>query len=416
MENDEIEQFIIWDCIDLQDKYEFPDYRDYHINNIHRIAQTHFKHRHYVKLLDIIYNRILNPFISFNKKHASPKILWYSTRNSYIFYNIKNGLCDTELIPSGIKDRFSAIKHLMKYNGLTDMFGFISDYMLTNDINYLTNMLMIIETKLKTIKPDYVVLQGDSLPVERAIILACRNLGIITINIQDGIYHSQLGPPFGHASDYAFVWGQYFKDMYVNSDIKTPDKVYVLGYPYKLKRNTNSYKCDDYIIYCLGDNYEIYNKDYLNIKINTLTEMNEICLRHGMSFYYRPHPGDDRGLLQESIPSIRFTPIEETLEQSFTKGDIFIGFSSTTIPEASMRNKITIQLKNYPIPCDNLEELGACTKTVETFADLEKYLTAITGLTNHPFNNYYIDITKNPSKSFLNIISDIEMIRKRSIV
>lgn len=416
MENDEIEQFIIWDCIDFHDKYEFPDYRDYHIKNIHRIAQIHFKHRHHTKLLDLVYSRILYRFISLNQKHVSPKIMWYSTRNSYIFYNLKKASCDIELIPSGIKDRFSAIKHLMEYDGLTDMFGFISDYMLTKDINYLTKMLAIIENKLKTIQPDYVVLQGDSLPVERAIIMACRNLGIITINIQDGVYTSQLDPPFGHASDYAFVWGQYFKDMYVNRGIKTPDKVYVLGYPYKLKRGASYDKHGNYIVYCLGDNYEIYNKDHLNTKINTLIKMNEICLRHGMSFYYRFHPGDDRKLLQESIPNIRFTPIKETLEQSFTKGDIFIGFSSTTIPEASMRNKFTIQLKNYHTPFDNLEELGACSKTVESLDDLEKYLTTITELANHQFNNNYIDTTKDPSKSFLNIISNIEIIKKGNIL
>lgn len=413
MNNNEIEQFIIWDCIDFHDKYNFPDYRDFHIMNIHRIAQIHFKNRHYIKLLDLIYCRILYRLISLNQKHVSPKMMWYSTRNSYIFYNLKKTYCDIELIPSGIKDRFSAIKNLMEYDGLTDMFGFISNYMLTKDINYLKKMLIIIENKLKTIKPDYVVLQGDSLPVERAIIMACRNLGIITINIQDGLYPSHTGPVFGHASDYAFVWGQYYKDMYVNRGIKTQDKVYVLGYPYKLKRIASYDKHGNYIVYCLGDNYEEYNKNHFNTKINALTKMNEICLRHGMSFYYRPHPADNRRLLQESMPNIKFTPIKETLEQAFTKGDIFIGFSSTTIPEASMRNKFTIQLKYYPIPFDNFEELGVCSKTVESLADLEKYLTTITGLTNRQFNNNYIDTTKDPIKSFLNIINNIEKTRKR---
>ena len=412
MENDKIKQFIIYDCVDFQDKYGFPDYRNYHIKNIQRIAQVHSTYRHAIKLLDTFYNHLLCKVPLRNKNSLNkPKILWYTTKNSFIFLNLKNSDFNIELIPSGIKDRLFAIKHNIKYNNLTDMFEYINNYISTNDPQHLTNLLGLIESKLNIINPDYVVLQGDSLPVERALILICRQLGITTINIQEGVYQSQVDPPFGKVSDYVFVWGEHFKDIYVNRKIKTPDKVHIIGYPFEIKslpKNRN----EKLVVYCLGDNYEIYNIKYLGNKIKTLEGLNKICSKIGMSFYYRPHPGDNVELLQKLLPNINFS--HETLEQSFIKGDIFIGFTSTTIPEASMRNKYTIQLRNYDIPNDNLEELGGCSKTIETLDELENYMINLIKLSSchtlsfRKFNTSYIDITKNPSELFLNAINEIK--------
>ena len=66
---------------------------------------------------------------------------------------------------------------------------------------------------------------------------------------------------------------------------------------------------------------------------------------------------------------------------------------------------------NYPRPCENFEELGVCSKSLENIDDLEDYLDLVIKSNDlnikQPFNNEYIDITKNPSESFVDILKDI---------
>jgi len=415
-DNETIERFVVLDYIDSLELIGFNDIQVKEYKDINHMVQLLSKYKCQIKIFDYVFNHLFYKplsykLISTNYK-SSPKIVCYSPKNLSIFYDLKKWHYNVGLMVSGKYDRFSAIKHLMWYFSVSDLYGFLGDYILNGDVDNLVGMLTRIEKKLKVIRPDYIVLANDSTPIERSIILASKNLGITTIVIQHGIYDLKSQPFDGRVADYVLVWGQYFKDLYVKQGIKMDEEVYVLGYPFKIKDNINLNKSNSCRVYYLGQNYERYNKANLDIKLETLNRINEICSKLGMQFYYRPHPGDDRKMLQKNLPHINFTPKKETLTQSFSKGDIFITFNSTSLIEASMRSKLCIQLMNYPRSCDNFEKYGVCSKSVEYIDDLEDYLNAIAKSNDlsvkRPFNNDYIDITKNPSKSFLDILNDIE--------
>lgn len=132
----------------------------------------------------------------------------------------------------------------------------------------------------------------------------------------------------------------------------------------------------------------------------------------GMRFIYRPHPGDDLAILKKQLPNVVFCPKGEKLEDSFKKGDIFVSCSSTTLVEAAMRSKISLQLMNYPGARNNFEKLGVCSKTIETITGLENYLKKIIdapnlGMFEPKFNNDYIDISHDPGDRFIKIINQI---------
>ena len=247
-------------------------------------------------------------------------------------------------------------------------------------------------------------------PINRAIVLVAHELNIPTIEIQHGIYMSN-NLPKGREVDYTFVWGEYFKDMYVKNSIKSLDQIRILGYPYEIKRFDSDVKERKLVTY-LGQNFEVINKDLLSDKISTLNEIKNICDRLDFDFIYRPHPGDDINLLKTEIKTVNFTPNGETLDRTLENGDIFISFNSTTLIEANLGSKLSIQYKSYDMPTDDLEKIGACSKTIETSDELENFLRNIK---NHDLSTFYKPVDDgfikvpypDPSKRFLELIEDI---------
>ena len=110
---------------------------------------------------------------------------------------------------------------------------------------------------------------------------------------------------------------------------------------------------------------------------------------------------------------MRFSPRNETLERSSAQGYIFISFNSTTLVEIALRGKLCIQLRNYPLPTDNFEDLGICPRSFGSTEEVEGYLREIgeTGDLKQfykPVNSEYIEIPQpNPGTAFLKLIREI---------
>jgi len=67
---------------------------------------------------------------------------------------------------------------------------------------------------LKKINPKLIVLNENTYPINRAIIQVAKELGIYTIEIQHAIYPKEMKILPGLGTDFVYVWGDYFKDMY----------------------------------------------------------------------------------------------------------------------------------------------------------------------------------------------------------
>lgn len=374
------------------------------------------------------------PFKFFKNKTGRPgscpgrrnkKILFQGLKYYDIVLGVKKWQ-NIGLIVQGNSDRIDAFKNIIDYMGINDLTPYVYNYLKEKNINHLHQLIKKTEDKLKDTKPDYIVLWNDVLPIERAIILASKKLGIITLEIQHGIY-SLFNPLIGgKAVDYVLVWGKYFKDLYINQKIRKPEEIYVLGYPYLTERDKMTWgktqgvprviprrKNKNYALCYLGEDFERYNKSLLKIKLENVNNFSKMCKKLGLRFVYRPHPGDNVKLLKEKLPNIQFTLKREKIEETFKKADIFISFSSTSLIEAAMRQKISIQFMNYPFKAENFEKLGACNKTLQAFDELEDYLVEIANASDLDkfklnFNNNYIETRYNPIERFLEIIKDIE--------
>lgn len=263
------------------------------------------------------------------------------------------------------------------------------------------------------VNPTIIVLNNDALPDTRAIVLVAKELGIPTVEIQHGIYQSNSLLPTGRYVDYLFVWGKYFKRLYLKQKIRHSKTIKILGYPYDFKPLPQEHRKQKLTVYYLGQNFELYTRDLLDVKVETVDTLNKICEKYDFEFVYRPHPGDPRELLQRKLPNVKFAPRNEILEESFRKGDIFISFNSTALVEAALRGKLCVQLKNYPVSTDNFEKLGICPRSFDTLEDLESYLGEIARAQDleqfyKPVSSDYIEIPKpNPGKKFLELIQEI---------
>lgn len=291
------------------------------------------------------------------------------------------------------------------YKCYTDLFsGIIND-----DENLLQKGLDKLKDIFKRVNPDLIVLDNDIFPPNQAIVLIARELCIPTVEIQHGVYVDNITPT-GRDVDYVFVWGQRFKDLYVRNKIKKADQVKIMGYPYQIDAYDNLNKEKKLIIY-LGQNYEVYYESLLYNKIETIKKIQIICDKLNFDFVYRPHPGDYLDLLKSEIKDVNFTPPRETLQETFEKGDIFISFDSTALIEASLHSKLGVQLKNYNILTDDFEKVGACSKSVETFEELESYLEQIKNEDLFsfylPVKESYMEVPQDPGRRFLELIKEI---------
>jgi len=396
------------------------NYEEVFLKGIQLSMQKYNKYKFFVNVVDNIYNYVLSLFRCIPKRKNNQIVLFGSIKHSSLIKETSKHYM-TKMIVRGRKDRLFAIRHFIEYVSVNNLYPFVYNYFIQRDKKFLYELIEETEKKLKIVKPDYIILLGDALPIARAIVLVSKEMGITTMEIQHGIYgsHDQLSN--GRVDDYVLVWGKYFKNLYIEQGIRKPDEVYVLGYPYSIERNIENYNRKEKIVCYLGQNFEKYNKDLLKIKVDTINRLNKICINLNLGFVYRPHPGDDVKLLKNELPKVKFTPKGEKLMEAFKKYEIFISFSSSSLIEAAMRSKICIQLMNLPIlrKNDNFEKLGVCTKSLGTIAEAEKYLEVITNSSDLSkfkvnFNNYYVDVSSDPKRRFFEILNEIKKVENES--
>jgi hypothetical protein len=405
----EIEQFIVWDfCSDVTKFYSI-NIENLLISNAQYNSSKYYKYKYILDFTDRAYNLFQAKLFKIDKKKRT--VLFCSIRCPLLVSGIKNEY-NTKLFLNGKAERFFALKNLIGYFSLLGSNQLVYNYFNDKKEVHLYRLINRVENALRVIKPNYAVFCTDGAPLERSVILACKNMGIPTLNIQEGIY--QDVPIQGNATDYVLVWGKFFKNLYLTKGNRNSHEVYILGYPHKIDTNAKKYdqkKLDLQMCY-LGQCFESYKKECLQIKLDTLNKLNKMCINLNMKFSYRPHPGDNVKLLKQSLPKIKFLE-KEKLEETFKRGDIFVSFNSTSLIEASMHSKLCIQLRNYPLKAQNFEELGVCNKSVLCLKELNQYLKQIItqnnlALKGSKFNNEYIDIKSDPIKRFVDILKDIE--------
>ncbi len=271
-----------------------------------------------------------------------------------------------------------------------------------------------LKTVLKKINPTIIILNESTLPINRAIILASRELDICTIEIQHAIYPYEMKILSGIGTDFVFVWGEFFKKMYKYQKIRNPNSIKILGYPFKTNFSNNLSSNKKLTLYYLAQGF--HNQDIKNLDrlLENALFLKKISNNLNITFKCKLHPNSPKVLLDKVLPHIDCNPLNQTMENALFDGDIFISFNSTALIQAAFQGKKCFQLKNLPVECDNFEELGIC-KTFLNLNDLNLHLKNILQLNGKKIlsqrnliNDKYIKTFKiGPGLRFTNLIEEI---------
>lgn len=404
----EISEFIVWDYLNFFEQTGAKNLKETLFNKYSFVLQEYKKYKPALNFFDNIFLKLL-------AREDNKKILFEGIKYSSIVLETKK-YYRAGLIVKDAKDRLFSFKNFMGYLNLTDLYQYVYYYLAENNIKYLYQLIEKIENRLKLIKPAYIVLWNDAMPVERAIVLAGKKLGITTLEIQHGVYQSDFPLTNGKVADYVLVWGQHFKDMYIKQRIKRAEEIYILGYPYLTEKPHLSDRTGrDYVVYYFSGAFEKFNQDSSRVELETINNLNRICKRLKLNFICRPHPSEDIRVLSKKLPEVNFAPKHERLDSSIERGDIFIALSSTALIEAAIRSKVTLQLLSSFLETnsDNYEKLGIVNKSFAEIAKLAEYLEFLSKLPNLnqarlEFNAEYIETKYHPGKRFMEILKDIE--------
>ena len=341
-------------------------------------------------------------------KKDKKRILFHKTsKYQSIINNSSNNAIMLGIRPDALKNFL--FKRTIYYPFFKSFYDDLYLGIINHDENLLYKNLEELKKVILYLNPDAIVMNDDGLPDSRSIIWVTKELNIPTIEIQHGIYHSNTIINTGRYSDYLFVWGEYFKNLYIKNKIRNNKSIKILGYPHEIRNKKFN---NSNFIYYLGQNYENYDKSIINIKKETILILNSLCDELGFKFVYRPHPSENIKFLKNQLPNIRFTPHNEKLLESFNKANIFISFNSTSLVEAALKSKLCIQLRNYPLQTDNFEELGIC-PSFDNFEELKTYIKEISNAKDYSMfykeiDSKYIEIPlPDPGTRFLELLDDI---------
>ncbi len=263
---------------------------------------------------------------------------------------------------------------------------------------------------LRKIDPQLIVLDFDFFPETRLILLVAKELKIPTVEIQHGVYSGEKQLVSGLYADYVFVWGEYFKNLYLKSKIKEKEQIRILGYPYPLNKLENV-QFQKKIMY-IGQPMELYGDQFLSSKINIINEVDGLCRDNRFQFTYKPHRMEDLDLLKKELPHVKFYPKTAKIEDTIRENDIFVSFNSTALIEAALKSKICVQLKVFNIPTDDFEKLDIC-RSFTSLSEFDQFLKDLDSA-DDPERFYsqvssdYIEISSiNPGNKFIELIKDI---------
>ncbi len=408
----DLAQFLLFDSLDTSLETRDVNEKSFLAEQEHRIK----KYRQYIlplAILDIIF--LLVYLRGSTSKSSQKKVLFEGAKYPSLIWEAKKHY-QVRLTVSSKEDRLFAMKSFTGYLNINDLDPLFFYYVKEKNIRYLYELVEKMENKLKMVAPDYIVLCMDMLPLERAIVLAAKKLGIPTLVVQHGMCDVPTCSHDFKVADYVLMWGEYFKDLCIKYCMRKAEDIYILGYPYVMRNNMGIDNQRRTVCY-LGQDLEAGNKDFLLIKLETIHRLSKICDALGLDFIYRPHPRrEEQKVISRNLAGILVTPKGETLQQTFRRADIFVSFSSTALIEAAMSSKVAVQLLNYPIATDNLEGLGVCSQSFQTIEELQSYLTKIADAPDlNRFqikcNNDYVETKYDPGKRFMEIIEIIEKSR-----
>ena len=276
----------------------------------------------------------------------------------------------------------------------------------SNAERLLEGVVSDIAASLACLKPRALVLENDFLFLERAFVLAARSLGIPSVTIQDGIFQKATPSHFfhGHFTDHMLVWGEFFKQMYLDKNILPEARVHVLGYPYPIKPVKAKLGGTPTVCF-LGQPWETFDETLSEPKLAVIRNVAQACRALGLLLAYRLHPRERRHDALETL-GVKVTGAGEGLEEAFDRYDIFFAINSTALVEAALRGRVAAQVLEARFTLDNFEALGVCYSVKNDVDVLKTFLRRMKeNPTPFPPDPNYITLRENPEAKLNELLS-----------
>lgn len=329
----------------------------FHFLNLNQKVYIHFKSRAEQALRSSLrYLWIQKIFYKF----LFPKIV----NKKYLFYGLKyqdliQKLPQEVLLLGGGKtlwnfSRRTKIPALFVYPFFKTLLPFFNDESLPDtplikDVDRLSSLLMSTGGK-------YLIIETDSLPPQRLLILAARKASIKSICILHGVStYSCVGSlSDGQFADYMLVYDDYQKDVLIHAGIN-PKKLFILGYYTSLPNHNSVLKYNRQTICILGQPWIHYDVAIFKRYQENLLWIIDVLTREGLSIVYKPHPGEyDYQFIHDFSKAIKINT--DNITSCLESYDVFISFASTAILEATLHAKIAIQIYDGNMYDDRFED------------------------------------------------------------
>ncbi|MDG3065881.1 hypothetical protein [Thauera mechernichensis] len=245
------------------------------------------------------------------------------------------------------------------------------------------------------------VVDNDSLPMQRAVILSAHLAGLKTVCIQHGIFQSKSPGHImdGWTADLFLAINSHQRDMLITKGL-APDKIYIMGFhssPYQPKRPTAPPK--ERKVCFLGQPWTKYGTDRGQRYFEILRAVTTALENNNINLFYKPHPWERGSAHLKDIRNVIDTPLNASIEEY----DVFISITSTALLEVATAGRVAIQVIDSIFDADDLS--------------VHAPITPIPFNHNAEFNSEFINAiskpidtkihTQSPLKNFIKITTKI---------
>lgn len=212
----------------------------------------------------------------------------------------------------------------------------------------------VLRAYFRRVRPKYLVLAHDLLPVDRLLAISAQDSGVRVIVIAHGLYQSKSPPQLidGQLADAVLVYDGHQGEIFRNAGVVRP---IIMGFHSDIVRRNPIGKTHE--VCFIGQPWE---KHYGP----TLGSLYKKILKHfvhsvaslGVAVYYKPHHLEDGALDSDHFEGVQV--YQESLSCAFDRFDYFFSIASTALFEATLAGKIAVQLYHADFNCDDFAAYG----------------------------------------------------------
>ena len=355
------------------------------------------------------YNALFRPLETLNAKTGRPvDILFMGVKFADLIL-FMNARYRVSVVVQGQRDLLWCLRHKLSFLLTWKWRAALLQAYASQDAAHgqVDGVVADIAATLSRLEPRALVLENDSLFLERAFVRAARAADLPSFTVQDGLFMSAAPPHVmhGHLTDYMLVWGDFFKNLYVHKGILPPERIEVLGYPYVPAEQRGTTHRDGVSVCIVGQPFENYDEALRKPRYEMVSHVMAACEAAGLSVVYRPHPAENREAVERAFPNLTMTKPLEGLQETIHNNAVFFSLTSTALVEAALQGKVAVQVRNRHFVADDFETLGVCKSIEDDVATITEFLREQkVSLGTFPVNPVYIDTSGQPGERLSEIL------------